>query len=82
MPLTVAVRIRAPVTVAPIAPVVTPFAFVAAAGCTIVFPLPVAAKVTGRPAITFPNPSRAVTVTVAGVFRDAATGVGATLTSV
>ena len=46
-------------------PVATPFAFVFPAGCVSVFPVPVADSTTALLGITFPNPSRAVTVTVA-----------------
>src|SRR5437773_1844895 len=45
-------------------PVATPLAFVVALGWVRVFPVPVAARTTGAPAIAFPNPSFAVTVIV------------------
>src|SRR5207249_2263527 len=46
-------------------PVATPLAFVTLPGWVRVFPVPVAARTTGAPAIAFPNPSFAVTVIVA-----------------
>src|ERR1043166_4896672 len=45
-------------------PVVTPLAFVVAAGCVSVFPVPVAASTTVAPATGLPSASRAVTVIV------------------
>ena len=46
-------------------PVATPLAFVTLPGWVRVFPVPVAARTTGAPAIAFTNPSFAVTVIVA-----------------
>src|SRR5437870_5286384 len=45
-------------------PVAMPFASVTPAGCVIVFPVPVAARVTVAPEMGFPNASLAVTVIV------------------
>src|ERR1051326_8096149 len=45
-------------------PVVTPLAFVVAAGCVSVFPVPAAASTTVAPATGLPSASRAVTVIV------------------
>ena len=45
-------------------PVATPLAFVTAAGCVIVFPVPVDVRFTEAPATGFPLASSAVTVTV------------------
>jgi hypothetical protein len=61
-------------------PVVTPDGDVTAAGCTMVFPPPVAVTLTVWFGTGFPKPSRAMTVIVAGVARDAAIDEGETCT--
>src|SRR5712692_357941 len=64
-PAIAAVTVFSPATVELTLPVATPFTSVAAAGCVRVFPLPVAVSTTAAPLIGLPNPSRAVTVSVA-----------------
>src|SRR5216110_1013785 len=54
-------------------PVATPLAFVTLPGWVRVFPVPVAARTTGAPAIAFPNPSFAIALIVAETVLDSAT---------
>src|SRR3990170_879907 len=63
-PLTVAEMVLLSATVALKVAVAAPLAFVVVAAGLTVFPVPVAAKVIGAPAITLPSASRAVTVMV------------------
>src|SRR3989442_20487 len=64
VPFTVAEIVFPSATVELNFPVATPLAFVGAAGCVNVLPLPVAARTTVAPLIRLPFPSFAVTVIV------------------
>src|SRR5688572_2055437 len=64
-PLAVAEKVLLSATVELRVAVATPLVLVVPAVGLSVFPVPVAAKLTGAPAITLPNASRAVTVRVA-----------------
>src|SRR5512145_2930920 len=64
-PFTVAERVLPSATVALKVATAVPLVFVVVTAGLSVFPVPVAAKVTGAPAITLPSASRAVTVRVA-----------------
>src|SRR5713226_8408288 len=64
-PAIAAVTVFSPATVELTLPAATPFTSVGPAGCTSVFPLPVAASTTAAPLIGLPKASRAATVSVA-----------------
>src|SRR3990172_2454690 len=81
-PLTLAEMVLVSATVALKVAVAAPLAFVVVAAGPRVFPVPVAAKVTGAPAITLPSASRAVTVMVAVLVPLLAVRVAGVATSV
>src|SRR5713226_4092930 len=64
-PAIAAVTVFSPATVELTLPAAIPFTSVGPAGCTSVFPLPVAASTTAAPLIGLPKASRAATVSVA-----------------
>src|ERR1051325_115552 len=64
VPLTIADTVLAPTSVELRVPVATPLALVGPAGCTTVFPAPVAARLTVAPPTGLPKASIAVTLMV------------------